>query len=191
MSVIAAGRFRSSTTRSGILVGLVIALVFVSSFLPLPHSLVVALIFVAVAVRGLKGEYMNNASSSSEEDQFEVPKQPISGSDVTRRTLLGGIAAFAGMVSAANAWGAFSGFNSTITVKTPFDAYPNRGWEQSYRDLYAYDSTFHFLCAPNDTHNCLLTSYVKNGVLVRIGPSYGYGKWSYAHENTIFHITCQ
>ncbi len=117
-------------------------------------------------------------SMPSVEDQFKIPKQPISDSDVTRRTVLGGIAALAGMVSAANAWGAFSGFNNTITVKTPFDAYPNRGWEQSYRDLYAYDSTFHFLCAPNDTHNCLLTSYVKNGVLVRIGPSYGYGKSS-------------
>jgi nitrate reductase / nitrite oxidoreductase, alpha subunit len=51
-----------------------------------------------------------------------------------------------------------------------------RGWEKVYRDLYRADSTFNFLCAPNDTHNCLLTGYVRNGVLVRIGPSYGYGK---------------
>jgi nitrate reductase alpha subunit len=51
-----------------------------------------------------------------------------------------------------------------------------RDWEKVYRDLFSYDSTFHFLCAPNDTHNCLLTAYVRNGVVVRIGPSYGYGK---------------
>ncbi len=52
----------------------------------------------------------------------------------------------------------------------------DRDWEQVYRDLFHADSTFHFLCAPNDTHNCLLTAYVKNGVVVRIGPSFGYGK---------------
>lgn len=58
----------------------------------------------------------------------------------------------------------------------PLTGYPNRDWEKQYRDLFAYDSTFNFLCAPNDTHNCLLTTYVKNGEAVRIGPSYGYGK---------------
>ena len=52
----------------------------------------------------------------------------------------------------------------------------SREWEQVYRDLINADSTFNFLCAPNDTHNCLLTAYVKNGVVARIGPSYGYGK---------------
>jgi len=52
----------------------------------------------------------------------------------------------------------------------------DRDWEQVYRDLFKADSTFNFLCAPNDTHNCLLTGYVKNGVLIRIGPSFGYGK---------------
>jgi nitrate reductase alpha subunit len=32
------------------------------------------------------------------------------------------------------------------------------------------------MCAPNDTHNCLLKAFVKNNVITRIGPSYGYGK---------------
>jgi nitrate reductase alpha subunit len=61
-------------------------------------------------------------------------------------------------------------------VDNPLEAYPDRGWEKIYRDQFRYDSTFHFLCAPNDTHNCLLRAYVKNGVVTRIGPSYGYGK---------------
>jgi len=61
-------------------------------------------------------------------------------------------------------------------VDNPLEAYPDRGWEKIYRDQFKYDSTFHFLCAPNDTHNCLLRAYVKNGVVTRIGPSYGYGK---------------
>ncbi|MEM2237465.1 MAG: hypothetical protein QXR26_02270 [Candidatus Caldarchaeum sp.] len=35
---------------------------------------------------------------------------------------------------------------------------------------------FHYLCAPNDTHGCLLKASVKNGVVVYVDPSYGYGK---------------
>ncbi|TAN58868.1 molybdopterin oxidoreductase, partial [bacterium] len=54
--------------------------------------------------------------------------------------------------------------------------YPDRDWEKIYRSQFKYDSTYHFLCAPNDTHNCLLKAYVKNDIITRIGPSYGYGK---------------
>lgn len=60
--------------------------------------------------------------------------------------------------------------------ESPLEFYPHREWEKTYRDLYSPDSTFTFLCAPNDTHNCLLKAHVKNGVIVRIGASYGYGK---------------
>jgi nitrate reductase alpha subunit len=31
------------------------------------------------------------------------------------------------------------------------------------------------VCAPNDTHNCLLNAYVRNGVITRIGPTMKYG----------------
>jgi len=61
-------------------------------------------------------------------------------------------------------------------IDNPLDRYPTAGWERIYRDQFTHDSTYHFMCAPNDTHNCLLKGFVKNGVLTRIGPSYGYGK---------------
>lgn len=61
-------------------------------------------------------------------------------------------------------------------VDNPLDFYPNRDWEKIYRDQFKHDFTYHFLCAPNDTHNCLLKAFVKNDVITRIGPSYGYGK---------------
>lgn len=61
-------------------------------------------------------------------------------------------------------------------IDNPLDYYPDRNWEKIYHSQFKHDSTFHFLCAPNDTHNCLLKAYVKNGVITRIGPSYGYGK---------------
>jgi len=45
-----------------------------------------------------------------------------------------------------------------------------------YRDLWKYDSKFTFLCAPNDTHNCILNAYVRSGVVTRIGPTMRYGE---------------
>lgn len=63
-----------------------------------------------------------------------------------------------------------------VHVANPLAAYPNREWESVYRNIFQPDSHFTFLCAPNDTHNCLLKTYIKNGVAIRIGPTYGYGK---------------
>jgi nitrate reductase alpha subunit len=63
-----------------------------------------------------------------------------------------------------------------LHVENPLAHYPNRDWEKAYRNIFKPDSTFVFLCAPNDTHNCLLRAYVKNGVVARIGPTFGYGK---------------
>jgi nitrate reductase alpha subunit len=63
-----------------------------------------------------------------------------------------------------------------VAPGNPLREMPDRDWEQIYRDQFTEDSSFVFTCAPNDTHNCLLRAHVKNGVIVRISPSYGYGK---------------
>ncbi|MEY6433731.1 molybdopterin-dependent oxidoreductase [Thioalkalicoccus limnaeus] len=63
-----------------------------------------------------------------------------------------------------------------VRVDNPLAAYPNRGWEQIYRDIYRSDGSFVFTCAPNDTHNCLLRAFHKNKILTRIEPTYGYSK---------------
>ncbi len=67
-------------------------------------------------------------------------------------------------------------FLAPVKVANPTQVYPNRDWERLYRDIYRTDRSFTFLCAPNDTHNCLLRGFVKNNVLVRIEPTYGYAK---------------
>lgn len=67
------------------------------------------------------------------------------------------------------------------------DAYPNRDWEKVYRNIYKEDSHFHFLCSPNDTHNCLLKAHVKNGVITRISPSYRYGEAKDLYGNKASH----
>jgi nitrate reductase / nitrite oxidoreductase, alpha subunit len=59
----------------------------------------------------------------------------------------------------------------------------NRDWERIYRDIFRTDGSFVFLCAPNDTHNCLLRAFTKNNVVVRVQPTYGYGKATDLHGN--------
>lgn len=91
---------------------------------------------------------------------------------VNRRTFLEAAAAagFGALVSSAGkSWG-------LDAVENPLAAYPDRDWERVYRDLWKYDSSFTFLCAPNDTHNCLLNAYVRSGVMTRIGPTMRYGE---------------
>ena len=73
------------------------------------------------------------------------------------------------MSSTSDAWG-------LEAIANPLATYPDRGWERTYRDLWKYDSTYTFTCAPNDTHNCLLKAYVRQGVITRIGPTMRYGE---------------
>ncbi len=88
---------------------------------------------------------------------------------------LGGFAA-----SSTKAWGLDAPAN-------PLASYPDRGWEKTYRDLWHYDSKYTFLCAPNDTHNCLLNAYVRQGVITRIGPTMRYGEASDQSGNRASH----
>ena len=59
-------------------------------------------------------------------------------------------------------------------IKNPLEHYPPREWEKIYRDIYNPDSSYIFACTPNDTHNCYLRAYIKNGIVTRIGPSQRY-----------------
>lgn len=94
---------------------------------------------------------------------------------VSRRGFLKTTATITGIALATDALG-LQGFKFVPEIHNPLQFYPNRDWEKIYRDQFRYDSSFTFLCAPNDTHNCLLRAYVRNGVVVRIGPTYGYSE---------------
>ncbi len=59
-------------------------------------------------------------------------------------------------------------------IKNPLEHYPPRDWEKTYRDVYTPDYSYIFTCTPNDTHNCYLKGYVKNGIVTRVGPSQRY-----------------
>src|SRR3970040_600261 len=87
-----------------------------------------------------------------------------------------GLSGLGALFFASNVFGEISTFFDPVDVENPLAFYPNRGWEKTFKDLWRYDSECSFLCAPNDTHNCLLKAQVKNNVVVRLAPSFGYSK---------------
>jgi len=97
-------------------------------------------------------------------------------SDLSRRQFLT-IAA----VAAGAGYGGkyiFSWLRATPEITNPLKFYPSRGWESFYRDLYAYDSKFSFVCSPNCTHACRVTAVMRNGVVTRIEPPYDVSSYS-------------
>ncbi|HXG33712.1 MAG TPA: molybdopterin-dependent oxidoreductase [Bryobacteraceae bacterium] len=103
--------------------------------------------------------------------------------DISRRDFFAMLSAsgLAGFLSSIReAWG-------LEAISNPLAQYPSRGWERVYRDLWKYDSKFVFLCAPNDTHNCLLNAYVRHGVITRIGPTMRYGEATDLYGNRVSH----
>ena len=59
-----------------------------------------------------------------------------------------------------------------VQIANPLEAYPDRDWERVYRDQYRYDSSFAYVCSPNDTHACRMRAFVRNGVVIRIEQNY-------------------
>jgi nitrate reductase alpha subunit len=67
--------------------------------------------------------------------------------------------------------------------QNPLAGSVSREWERIYRDQYAYDSTFDWVCSPNDTHACRVRAFVKNGVVTRLGNTYDYQTYADLYGN--------
>jgi nitrate reductase alpha subunit len=111
----------------------------------------------------------------------------LSSRRATRRQILASFPALLAGLGAVGFVGrpaaVFSFLKPLPQQDNPLDTYPKRDWEKVYRDLYTPDSQFHYLCAPNDTHGCLLKANVKNGVVVYADPSFGYNRTTDAYGN--------
>lgn len=96
----------------------------------------------------------------------------------SRRTFLKSAAVASGNLAVlySNPVLALKSLQPAIGVDNPFIYYPDRNWEELYRDIYTSDSTYTFVCTPNCTHNCYLKAHVKNGVVTRISPTQNYHK---------------
>jgi nitrate reductase alpha subunit len=100
--------------------------------------------------------------------------------DITRRRFLETCTAGGGILLAAgpSAWAL-----QPVSVENPLGAYPDRGWEKIYLDQYRYDSTFTWICAPNDTHMCRLRAFVRNGVMIRSEQNYDHDRYGDLYGN--------
>ena len=97
-------------------------------------------------------------------------------SDLSRREFLVISAAAAG--AGVGGEFLFSWLHTVRDIKNPLDYYPDRDWEEFYRDQYAYDKKFSFVCSPNCTHACRMTAVQRNGVVTRIEPAYDVSRYS-------------
>jgi len=71
-----------------------------------------------------------------------------------------------------------------VDVADPLADYPARDWEAVYRDQYRYDTSYTFVCSPNDTHACRLRAFVRNGVVMRTEQNYDVGRYADLYGNT-------
>ena len=92
---------------------------------------------------------------------------------VTRRDFLKWMGLGTG--AAAIGSGCLHYFSATDAGDNPLARSVNREWEKIYRDQYRYDSSFDWVCSPNDTHACRVRAYVRNGVVTRLGSGYWLG----------------
>ena len=73
-----------------------------------------------------------------------------------------------------------------VNVANPLGSYPSRDWERVYRDQYRVDGSFAWVCAPNDTHNCRMRAFVRNGIVLRSEQDYegGHCRDLYGNSDT-------
>jgi nitrate reductase alpha subunit len=93
---------------------------------------------------------------------------------------LTGLATVAACAPTKNLLGGLSGIK---TINNPLDHYPNRDWEKVYLDQYAFDRTFTWICAPNDTHMCRMRAFVRNGVVIRSEQNYDHHRYGDLYGN--------
>jgi len=72
-------------------------------------------------------------------------------------------------------------------IENPLAFYPSRDWEKVYRNQYACDSSFTFICSPNCTHECRMRAFVRNGVMMRAEQNYDNHKISDPQGNKSTH----
>lgn len=92
--------------------------------------------------------------------------------ELTRRDFLKASAGVVAGAAAASILGRLTFLEARQGIDNPLEFYPERDWEKVYRDQYRYDSSFTYICSPNDTHACRLRAFVRNGVVVRIEQNY-------------------
>src|SRR5256712_5531642 len=108
---------------------------------------------------------------------------------LSRRQFLKASAGTIAAVAIADKALALTALQSVIEVGNPLGEYPDRSWERVYHDQYRYDSSFSYVCTPNDTHACRVRAFVRNGVVMRVEQNYDHQTYEdlYGNRGTFAH----
>jgi len=102
---------------------------------------------------------------------------------LTRRQFLKTSAGTIAAIAIADKALALTALQPVIEVGNPLGEYPDRSWERVYHDQYRYDSSFTYCCAPNDTHECRVRAFVRNGVVMRVEQNYDHQTYEDLYGN--------
>ena len=108
---------------------------------------------------------------------------------LSRRQFLKVSAGTVAAVALADKALALTALQPVIEVGNPLGEYPDRSWERVYHDQYRYDSSFTWVCSPNDTHACRIRAFVRNGVVMRVEQNYDHQTYEdlYGNRGTFAH----
>jgi len=102
---------------------------------------------------------------------------------LTRRQFLKASAGTIAALAIADKALALTALQPVIEVGNPLGEYPDRSWERVYHDQYRYDSSFTYICTPNDTHACRVRAFVRNGVVMRVEQNYDHQTYEDLYGN--------
>ena len=102
---------------------------------------------------------------------------------LSRRQFLKVTAGTVAAVAVADQVLALTALQPVIEVGNPLGDYPDRSWERVYHDQYRYDSSFTWVCSPNDTHACRVRAFVRNGVVMRVEQNYDHQTYEDLYGN--------
>src|SRR5437763_1115052 len=102
---------------------------------------------------------------------------------LTRRQFLKTSAGTIAAIALADKALALTALQPVIEVGNPLGEYPDRSWERVYHDQYRYDSSFTYICTPNDTHACRVRAFVRNGVVMRVEQNYDHQTYEDLYGN--------
>src|SRR2546427_890641 len=108
---------------------------------------------------------------------------------LTRRQFMKASAGTIAVLAIADKALALTALQPVIEVGNPLGEYPDRSWERVYHDQYRYDSSFTYVCTPNDTHACRVRAFVRNGVVMRVEQNYDHQTYEdlYGNRGTFAH----
>src|SRR3989442_94901 len=102
---------------------------------------------------------------------------------VTRRQFMKASVGTIAALAIADKALALTALQPVVEVDNPLGEYPDRSWERVYHDQYRYDSSFTYCCSPNDTHQCRVRAFVRNGVVMRVEQNYDHQTYEDLYGN--------